>query len=121
MAVTQRDKVLALLRDAGGRGIHTFELRQAFIGNPSQRIAELEAAGFEIEHTREKLHGQAQGTRYTLKSAGVGRGEVGPLASPAPPPADSEGGQLVGFDAAIEVGGAESRPMGPYDVFEDAA
>lgn len=89
---TQRARVLAFLRDAGARGIHTHELRAAFIGNPSQRITELEDAGHEIVHKRPQ------------------------------PPADHD--QLVGFDAAIEVGGTHCRPRskGPYsDVYEDAA
>jgi hypothetical protein len=68
---TQRDRVLAFLRDAGGRGIHTHELRQAMIGNPSQRIAELEAAGHTIEHKRERRN-DSPGTRYTLIQAADG-------------------------------------------------
>jgi hypothetical protein len=63
---TQADTVLAMLRSRGTRGVHTFELRRQYIGNPSQRIAELEARGHRITHTREKLNGTATGTRYVL-------------------------------------------------------
>lgn len=58
--------VLHLLEHAGPRGVHTFELRSRFIGNPSQRVAELEAAGHTIAHRRERLRGDAVGSRYTL-------------------------------------------------------
>jgi hypothetical protein len=68
--MTQRDTVLGILQAAGSRGVHTFELRGQYIGNPSQRIAELEALGHRITHTRERLHGQATGTRYRLVSGG---------------------------------------------------
>jgi hypothetical protein len=70
--MSQQARVLQCLRDAGGRGIHTFELRNAYIANPSQRINELEALGHVIRHERERLHGQAFGVRYTLiKDAGI--------------------------------------------------
>lgn len=62
----QNPYVLHLLEHAGGRGIHTFELRRLFVGNPSQRVAELEAQGHTIRHRRERLNGAATGTRYTL-------------------------------------------------------
>lgn len=63
---TQRTRILSMLDAAGSRGIHTFEMRRAFIGNPSQRIAELEAAGYVFTRARERLNGQAFGVRYRL-------------------------------------------------------
>ena len=84
--MTQRDVVLKALRDAGTRGVHTFELRAAYIGNPSQRIAELEAAGYVISHTRERLHGRAMGTRYRLVESVSGETPAGHQ-SPTPTPA----------------------------------
>lgn len=77
----QKDKVLALLREAGPYGIHTFELRSKYIGNPSERIRELEADGHEIDHgPKERLHGQAVGVRYRLiRDAETG---LPPLAPP---------------------------------------
>lgn len=70
---TQRERVLQMLQDAGPAGVHTFTMRAAYVGNPSQRIAELEAAGHHITHQRERLNGQAIGTRYRLISEGAGR------------------------------------------------
>lgn len=69
--MTQRQQVLQLLREVGPRGIHTFELRARYIGNPSQRVAELEAEGHHITHQRERLNGQAVGTRYRLVESPV--------------------------------------------------
>jgi hypothetical protein len=66
MKLTQRQRVEHLLRARAETGVHTFELRQAFIANPSQRVAELEQRGWDIQHTGEKLHGSAFGTRYVL-------------------------------------------------------
>lgn len=66
MTQTQKEIVLRALRNAGSRGVHTFEMRQMFIANPSQRILELEAEGYVVSHARERLHGKALGARYTL-------------------------------------------------------
>lgn len=77
--MSQADTVLRMLRDAGSRGVHTFELRQEYIGNPSQRIAELEGRGHLFTRTREKLNGQAIGTRYRLVSS-----PSGPVADATP-------------------------------------
>lgn len=66
--MTQDDIVLTVLRQRGERGLHTFEIRGLYIGNPSQRIAKLEARGHVIEHgPRERLYGKHQGTRYWLR------------------------------------------------------
>jgi hypothetical protein len=125
---TQRDRVLAFLRDAGGRGIHTHELRQAMIGNPSQRIAELEGLGHEIEHKRERRN-DSPGTRYFLKSAG-GRGtrhfhdadpvrdQTTPSGEGAQPPAvHDEPVSLFGDESQGQVEGSGSA----YDPFSEAA
>lgn len=71
-----------MLREAGPAGCHTFELRAAYVANPSQRIAELEDAGHTITHTREKLHGSAVGTRYRLVQPQVVLSEAVPLGVP---------------------------------------
>ena len=68
MKLAQWQVVLRELRSAGARGVHTFELRRMFIGNPSQRIAELEARGYVVSRARERLNGDAIGCRYTLVS-----------------------------------------------------
>ncbi len=58
-------KVLIALR-AHPEGVHSHALRRIGItGNPSQRVAELEAEGFEIEHRREN-RGKRPGMRYVL-------------------------------------------------------
>jgi hypothetical protein len=67
--MTQVQTLLSLLRAVGTRGVHSHELRaKHFIGNPSQRISELEAAGYLISHTRERSpYGtETVGTRYVL-------------------------------------------------------
>lgn len=63
---TQTRFVLSELRRRGSRGIHTFELRNLYIANPSQRISELEDRGHVISHSRERLNGRAFGCRYVL-------------------------------------------------------
>lgn len=65
--ISQHVRILQWLRDAGARGIHTFELRNAYIANPSQRIIELEERGHVISRERERLHGHAFGVRYRLE------------------------------------------------------
>jgi hypothetical protein len=63
----QKDTTLQMLRAAGERGVHTFEMRRAFIGNPSQRIAELIEDGHGITTgPKERLNGEAMGVRYFL-------------------------------------------------------
>ncbi|PTL55778.1 helix-turn-helix domain-containing protein [Paraconexibacter algicola] len=91
--MSQRDDVLRALRDAGPRGVHTFELRAAYIGNPSQRIAELEEIGHTISRTPEALNGKARGTRYRLVSlAGEERTPAGPSEAPSSISAPGMGG-----------------------------
>jgi hypothetical protein len=65
---TQADAMLAMLEAAGTDGVHTFTLRRAFIGNPSQRRDDLERRGVSIvTGPRERLHGRAFGVRYWLE------------------------------------------------------
>lgn len=65
--MTQAEQVLQLLRYAGKMGVHTFELRRAYIGNPSERIRELRNAGHTIDvGPKERLGGTAYGVRYFL-------------------------------------------------------
>lgn len=69
--MTQADRVLALLRNAGAAGVHSFELRREphLIANPSERIRELEAKGYTISASPpERLHGRALGVRYRLEA-----------------------------------------------------
>lgn len=64
----QQSYVRRRLLERGDRGIHTFELRQEYIANPSQRINELRDYGYVIPEpqVREKLNGRARGVRYRL-------------------------------------------------------
>lgn len=108
--MTQRDRVLELLRAAGDTGVHTFELRAKYIGNPSQRIAELEAAGHTITRVRERLHGQAVGTRYRLVMGDGSHGQAGTDAGRTPVVGASGPGEPVAlFDPP------PPRPAGAYE------
>lgn len=78
--MSQRATVARLLEERGEQGVHTFELRRMFIGNPSERIAELEREGWAISSTREKLNGEAYGTRYRVEAT-VSTPESAPRAS----------------------------------------
>lgn len=63
----QRRRLLRMLRAAGPRGVHTFDARRAFIGNPSERRSELERDGYVIRvGPRERLNGRSYGVRYFL-------------------------------------------------------
>jgi hypothetical protein len=74
--MNQRAYVLQRLRESGSAGIHTFQLRGEYIGNPSERVRELVADGYGISATRERpAPGRALGVRYVLTSdVGVGDG-----------------------------------------------
>lgn len=63
---TQKEIVEHLLRARGDQGIHTFELRQMYIGNPSERVRQLRELGWLIDSIDERFHGEAFGTRYRL-------------------------------------------------------
>lgn len=66
---TDCERMLALLREAEMYGVHSHEIRRKGIsGNPSQRIAELRAKGYNIESKREN-RGKRPGTRYILRQS----------------------------------------------------
>ena len=60
---SQTDRLLAMLR-AGS--VTTTELRHAGLGNPSERVRELEARGFVIRHRDETHPNGHRQTRYDL-------------------------------------------------------
>ena len=67
--------------------LHTFDIREELrIGNPSERITDLENRGWAITHAREK-RGDSWGTRYTLTGRmwGGDRGRTRPVAPTSPP------------------------------------
>lgn len=104
--MSQRDDVLRMLRDAGPAGVHTTDLRRAYVGNPSQRVADLEERGYIISHERERSpYGTSMGTRYRLVRelhASPDRGVNGAAdassssASAAPTPSNSSDSPLGG-------------------------
>jgi hypothetical protein len=64
---SQTERFRAWLVERGPGGVHTFEMRRAFMGNPSQRRKDLEAQGVHlIVGPRERLHGDAVGVRIWL-------------------------------------------------------
>lgn len=63
---TDCERLANFLRVRGPAGGHSHEIRRlAISGNPSQRVADLEAQGFVIEHQRE-FKGRRPGMRYVL-------------------------------------------------------
>lgn len=64
--MTQRDIVLKALRDAGDRGVHSFEFLELQIPRAAARVLELRENGHTITSTRERLNGDAEGVRYRL-------------------------------------------------------
>jgi len=74
--VSDRERVLAALRLAGSRGLHSHSIRrQGLSGHPSERCKELERQGYSIRREREYVNGR-NGTRFFLEGeppkAGVG-------------------------------------------------
>lgn len=61
----QKAYLLRRLQEAGSHGLHSWELRYEGIGNPSQRVTELEAEGHVVEHRSEPRDG-CPGQRYVL-------------------------------------------------------
>lgn len=59
--------LLRCLRHRGPVGVHTFELRGAYIGNPSERRTEVINEGHRVHvGPKEKLNGESWGVRYFL-------------------------------------------------------
>lgn len=103
--MSDRDRLLELLRERGAAGVTTFEIRRSGVsGNPSQRKAELEELGYKID-AQPYAEGRRRGRRYVLISepAGVGAGVHAAVASADP----SEDGALFDSD--------EYRPRRRHD------
>lgn len=85
--ISDKDKLLAILRDRGEKGVHTSELRRmGASGNPSQRRLDLLADGYEIRSERESYRGRdgktRPGARFILESGpGLGTGNDRPASS----------------------------------------
>jgi hypothetical protein len=110
---TQNERLLKLLRAAGGRGLCQVELDRPGDGlgpirRAASRVHELRQAGFRIE-ARGRRHGMAV---YVL----LGERQTGPSVAPGPAPpaaeADTEAPDATLFDAGV----GAAPPRSPYDV-----
>lgn len=111
--MTQRERILSMLKQAGREGVRSDAFYAAFLPRAGARIWELRQEGYEITSEREK-----QFVRYRLKvSAGVGRGNVsgltpGSLASGhSPDPGGDSPNRLF----------EEPKPPSAYDPYSEAA
>jgi len=99
--MSQRNRILSMLEQAGPAGVHSFELYEARMPRGAAVIHSLKAEGFRIDSTHEVFHGGAKGVRYRL----VG----GPLrATPPPVPSGPPEGLFTPPRA--------SSAVSPYDV-----
>lgn len=66
--MSDTERMYKLLKERGPRGAHTHELRSmGYSGNPSQRVADIEAKyGVTVQRERESRNGR-QGSRYRLQ------------------------------------------------------
>lgn len=65
---TDCDLIALALKVAGPKGLHSHTIRRRGLsGHPSERIRELQARGYEIDHVRE-FKGHRPGVRYVLVS-----------------------------------------------------
>lgn len=77
MKLTQRERVLALLKKAGPRGVRSDIFLDLHIPRVAARVLELRKQGYEISSEKEKQY-----CRYRLESVGTGAG--GPLSGAGP-------------------------------------
>lgn len=92
--MTQRERILSMLEEAGTRGVHSFTLVAEHMPRGAAVICQLRKEGYEISSVSEPLNGNARGVRYRLN------GSTGVL----PPP-----------DISSLFGRPSSRPMNPYE------
>lgn len=105
--MSHRDQILKRLREAGDRGIHSFQLLD-ITPRYAARICELNKLGYEISSVPER-HVDAIGVRYTL--AGRSReGAPPPPGSPALPTASSQE-TVLSLDDARRVAPSMYDPM----------
>ena len=124
--MSQRDQVAHVLRVRGDQGVHSFELRKAYIGNPSERISDLERAGWSIQHKRERGEGGAIGTRYVMLSepdVDVDRASSPPIAPGGPSECITDRSSAAGpVSTDTLFGMPRVKPaLSPYDPMSDAA
>lgn len=66
--MSQHDRILEMLENAGERGVHSFEFYEQRMPRGAAVICELRKEGHLIESRPERYKGQAQGVRYILRS-----------------------------------------------------
>lgn len=104
----QQHQALTALRVAGGRGVHTFDLRHAGIGNPSQRLDELSKLGCVLRDERERLRGR-MGKRFWLVSAPASLTEP---VSESPPSTSPPAAVVVSADGGGDSGTGQQLTLG---------
>lgn len=96
--MSDRDRMLALLKERGATGVTTFELRRSGVsGNPSQRKAELEERGHRIA-VEPYTEGRRRGRRYIL----ISEHQTGGSKPGERTPARSSGASPAAADLAFE-------------------
>lgn len=98
--IIQRDDLIRALREAGDVGVHTCEMRAVLgIGNPSQRLSELEDEGYVFRKDWQPFgRNQTRGKRVWLVGA-----PSGPTPAVEAPPRQLDAGE------GLPVGGSD-RP-----------
>lgn len=66
--MSQRDRILEMLEQAGEKGVHSFEFYEQRMPRGAAVICDLRKEGYPIESVNEKYNGDAQGVRYFLRS-----------------------------------------------------
>lgn len=65
--MTQHDRILKMLEDAGESGVHSFEFYMERMPRGAAVICDLRKEGYAIESVPEKFNGEAHGVRYYLR------------------------------------------------------
>lgn len=130
--MSDRERVLIALREAGPAGLHSTVMRRTGLtGNPSQRIAELREMGYRIEAKGQPWKDgngkQRHGALYTLTAdLGLGTGEAAPSDPPTAPVDDTADGEPASAepeaDSLFQIPTASpTAPPSAYDPWSDAA
>jgi len=119
--MTQRERVLQMLREAGPKGIRSDECIKDFMPRAAARVQELKDEGYEISSEREGKY-----TRWTLTNVGV---ESDGLVESQPEGQGLADNRAVTLDSGVA---ASSPPLAPaseaharnpyeYELMEGAA
>lgn len=79
--MSQRERILTLLRERGGTGVHSFEFYELRMPRGAAVIHALRKDGLDITSRHERYCGEADGVRYVLRAPGPNR----PMVAPASP------------------------------------